>query len=301
MSAALAIVIPVRDDRDDLLRLLGDLRRADCVSEIVVVDDASADALSTEVLTDALGGWDGEVWLHRSERPAGAGVARNLGLRQVTTSHTLFLDADDRPTGELAPLWRSVARRSFDFCLFKHADARAAPHWGQPSWDEALWRRAGHAVGALRPVTPDAALLLSRTANYPWNKIYRTGFLREHRIRCGTTQVHNDMRLHWHSFAKATDILSSDRIAVYHETGDDRLTSRAGRDRFDVFDAIKDVAALLGPDSPLTPPFRTFAWGLLDWARSVIDPALKGEFDERHDLLLLQFGWEAETDSKGAP
>lgn len=269
----LALVIPVWNDAEGLARLLQVARDLGCFAQIVVVDDGSDVPVPPAP----------DVTLIRHATPRGGGVARNAGLDHVTCAHVLFFDADDLITPDLLDLLGDLGAclqdgGSFDFCLFKHADSRVAlePRWGQPDWDEALWARARHAVGTLDQARPEALPVLAQTANYPWNKIYRTGFLRDHGIGCAATAVHQDIPLHWLAFLMARTVLVSDRICAWHAVGltGARLTNRRGPERLQVFQALDPVArAVAQADDPAwRAALADFTLGLVDWIAARIDP-----------------------------
>jgi len=267
----LALVIPVWNDAPGLARLLEQARALEIFAQIVVVDDGS------DIPATAPG-----CTLIRHATSQGGGAARNAGLAAVTATHTLFFDADDLLTDDLPLLTADLAGHAFDTCLFKHADSRvgAEPRWGQPDFDERLWAEAGHAIGALRPATPAGLPLLAQTANYPWNKIYRTAFLRDHAIECAPTRVHQDIPLHWLGFIHAKTVLVSDRICAWHHIAPaGRLSNRAGPERMDVFAALGPVvAACTTPDWQAA--LARFLPGLLDWGATRITPDLRPRFQQ---------------------
>lgn len=265
MTATLTLAIPVHDDAEGLGHLLSRLEPLSGVlAQVIVVDDGSPLPLEEEGLP-LPGGVP--LTLLRHNRALGPGAARNRALDAVESPHLMFLDADDTPTAEIAGLMRDLEGQSFDLCLVQHHDSRAGQElrWGQMSWDRALWQAAGVLAGALSPVGPEAAALLARTANYPWNKIYRTGFLREHGIGCTPLLVHEDVELHWRSFLHAKTLLASDRVCVVHRVaGEGRLTDRRGPERLEVFPVLARLAREIGT-GPLALPFARFATGLCDW------------------------------------
>lgn len=285
MTLDLALVIPVRDDAEGLARLLSDPVTQGLGAEIVVVDDASDPPLDQVV--DAAG-LRAPI---RLDRPVGGGAARNRGLAAVTARYLMFVDADDRLVPGIVPLLADLAEAGrFDFCQFKYADGREvrAGHWGQPGWDEHHWFAAGAALGALRDLAPEARPALAQTANYPWNKVWRTGFLRDNGIACAETRVHNDMALHWGGYLAAARVLASDRIGVWHEvrTAGGRLTNRMGRERLELPTALAPVRAAVGRHSD--PAWRIalvrFLLGLCDWIRGRIAA------DVRADWITLEQG-----------
>ena len=274
-----ALVIPAWNDTEGLARLLDQVAGFGCFGQVVVVDDGSdAPVVPHRSLPDLV------VLRHPASR--GPGIARNSGLAAVTARHVLFFDADDLLTQDIVFLLEDLASdlqaaaRPFDFCLFRYADSRTAAEerWGQPDWDDRLWREAGVSVGVLEELPPAGWPILARTANYPWNKIYRTAFLRDHSIAFGTSRVHEDVAPHWRGFLAAQRILVSNRICAWHHVSrtHSRLTNFAGEDRLAVFAALDEVAATMTAQvSPLwRAAFAEFALGLVDWNHSIIDPAL---------------------------
>lgn len=299
----LALVIPVWNDAAGLARLLAQARDLGQFAQIVVVDDGSDEPVAPAP----------DLTLLRHDRPLGGGVARNAGLAAVTAAHVLFFDADDLLTAELPDLLADLAEDrtaageaagagEFDFCLFKHADSRVAaePRWGQPDWDERFWQAAGLGTGALRAAGPAALPLLAQTANYPWNKIYRTGFLRAQGIGCAATAVHQDIPLHWLGFLAARRVLVSDRICAWHrvESAGARLTNRMGPERLEVFTALAPVARAVAAaaDPAWRAALADFGLGLIDWIGARIDPGLRPALAmaERDWLAATGLAWLAE-------
>ena len=286
----LALVVPVWNDAAPLRRLLRQAATYGCFDQIVVVDDGSDPAISAQDMIPAGQPAQGAVLIRGGDIPRGAGHARNLGLDAVTTTHLLYFDADDRLTPEIVDLIAELKGRDFDFCLFNHADSRFSVHgrWTQMPEDEAIWRETRVAVGALLTPEPRAAARLAEVANYPWNKIYRTDFLRDNHIRCTEILTHNDVELHWRSFLVALTrpgrILTSDRLCAVHyvQTSGGRLSNRNGLERLAVFPALDDLATAIldrkgtatGPlgDHPLALHFLRFTTGLFDWIAENLAP-----------------------------
>lgn len=279
-----ALVIPVHNDADGLARLLAQARAFNCFAQIIVVDDGSTPAVSLPRHPD--------ISLLRHDQAKGGGVARNKGLTAVTAPHVLFFDADDLLTDDLPALLTTLGGAGhFDFCQFKYADSRVQAEClrGHPDWDETFWEQAGLSVGHLRDAPPEVWPVLARTANYPWNKIYRTAFLRDHSIGCADTQVHQDIPLHWLGYLAATRILTSDRICAWHrvDAAGGRLTNRSGPERLEVFTALAPVMDAADTASPAWQhALGAFVLGLIDWADTQIDPGLQPELRSKERAFL---------------
>lgn len=293
LAPDLAVVIPVWNDAAGLSRLLEQISRIRLVSQVVVVDDASDTPADPEGL-----GWNAErlgaeLVFARNARQRGAGYARNRGLKKVTAARVIFFDSDDLFTQEFEYLLEELPSGGFDFCLFAHADSRvaAAGGWGPLPDDERLWQQA-NIIGALAELPTDKVPELIQLVAYPWNKIYRTGFLREHNISCTEITVHNDIELHWRSFLEARRILVSDRVAALHVVRRDgmRLTNRSGAERLDVFQALEPVAR--GVDRAgerFTLPFARFVMALFHWGIGQVTPDLLPAYRTRIREFLAEF------------
>ncbi|NLU81686.1 mycofactocin biosynthesis glycosyltransferase MftF [Rhodococcus sp. HNM0569] len=84
------VVVPVKDNPEGLVRLLGALHSFD----VVVVDDGSTTPVRVpELPAGALG----SVTVLRHDAPRGPAAARNTGLRVATTPFVAFLDSDVVP------------------------------------------------------------------------------------------------------------------------------------------------------------------------------------------------------------
>lgn len=280
----LTIAIPCHNDAEHLQRLLSHLAALELARQVIIVDDGSDQPLIAADLAASSGLKLQSLTLLHQDQPRGAGAARNRALRHITSPHLLFLDADDLPTRELRGLSADLAGQEFDFCLFQHHDSRMAQDhlWGQTRHDQDFWKRAGVEQGALNPLSAVAAQLLVQTANFPWNKIYRTDFLRSHDIHCTEIPVHNDIELHWRSFLNGDQILASDRIGVTHfvHTNGHRLTNQRGAGRLRVFEPLTKIATEIRIKQAETYslPFYGFAINLLCWVHATLQPELHPQF-----------------------
>lgn len=283
----LTVIIPCKDDTANLLVLLSRLSDLNLAEKVIIVDDGSCVPIVKEVSDDMLSRMSFSLKIVRNNRSMGAGAARNQAIPMVKSDFLMFIDSDDLPTRELKILCAALSDifsngNIFDFCIFKHHDSRMARDglYGQMTGDEDLWLQAGVHVGALCKVSDKGASLLAQTSNYPWNKIYSTDFYRSSGLQCSETPVHNDIKLHWLSFANSKNVWSSDIIGIHHfvHPSGARLTNRKDAERLCLFDILKEVYLDI---EPLQLPFLLFSINLLVWAEANIEDNLKLEFQER--------------------
>ena len=108
-SGTVSVVVPARDEEARIAGVLAPLQDAPGVTEVLVVDDESADR--TAEIAASYGarvvpgaplpeGWTGKVW------------ALEQGLRAATGDVVVFLDADTRPKPGLIPALVEAASRS---------------------------------------------------------------------------------------------------------------------------------------------------------------------------------------------
>ncbi|CAL9312939.1 hypothetical protein SUDANB51_03204 [Streptomyces sp. enrichment culture] len=151
------------------------LAQGPAVREVVAVDDGSADG--TAGLLDRLAASEPRLKvIRRRVNSGGCGTPRNTGLDAVTSPYVMFLDSDDvLPPGAV------------DALLAAAAGARAEVTGGLcvrrelPSGREVPWQPRLYALHAVVPHPARRPRLVHDTLCV--NKLYRTGFLREHGIR----------------------------------------------------------------------------------------------------------------------
>ncbi|WP_370231833.1 glycosyltransferase [Cognatishimia sp.] len=282
----LTLAIPCHNDADGLMHVLSQAAEYGIFEAVIVVDDGS----DTPV-TDTGETYPFELSIHRHETALGPGVARNKALECVKTSHVLFFDSDDLLSPELIDLWKSLKEQDFDFCIFHHNDSRNGPAGGLTSEDASLWHRAGLLGKTPSPVTPEALPILAETANYPWNKIYNVGFLRQNKLGCSSVFMHEDVELHWLGFSKATRILASTYVGATHFIAEDadRLTNLRSIKRYEAFAPMRevhqDLVAAGGFDDPLTLAYLRFLDRLWNWMEEASAPQHMELFRAHKDLF----------------
>lgn len=283
----LSIIIPVWNLPEDLAFLLGQIADLGVFSEVIVADDASDLDCHPEALGFSQDRLGARLVYLRSDQQRGAGHARNMGLAAVTSGNILFFDADDHLNENFSVIWQQhLAAGMPDFTIFRHSDTRVEESEGRQgtfSSEETLWDRAlgkGNALGML-PIAAQAALCT--ISAYPWNKIYRHDFLTDAGITCSETPVHNDIRLHWLSFARARQIQASRLIGATHIVGErtHHLTSRKGAERLCLRGILSDLTQEIR-NTPgktiLIPEFIHFVDNVCRWNLQQVDEDLIPEF-----------------------
>lgn len=217
-QSSLTAVIPFHFDKTNLRLTIEDWD-FESAKLIMVSDGASKKALR-QVMKTLRGhpNWT----LVRLPKNMGAGVARNIGFELVDTEYVVFLDVDDHLNFDaLMETVQHLDQTTSDFAYTKYrriTDPADANSDGMFTRDEEIWNEVFEGASG-RITTPSKCHIanLLRFTNYPWNKVYRSSFLREiPRPLFGSTPVHNDILAHWKTLLLASEIMMVDTIFSSH-------------------------------------------------------------------------------------
>ena len=176
--------------------------------EIICVDDGSVDR-SLEML-EQFASADGRVRV-LARKNAGAGAARNAGMAEAGGLYLSFLDADDRFEPDmLEAAYRRCTEANADIgvfgCdLFDNEDDTVSP---------APWAMRTDLLPPKEPFSwKDAPEDIFRLFNgWAWDKLFRTGFIREHGLQFQTLRTTNDM------FFVLAALVKADRVITIQQT-----------------------------------------------------------------------------------
>ncbi|GGS52482.1 glycosyltransferase family 2 protein [Streptomyces violaceus] len=186
------------------------LAQGPAVREVVAVDDCSADGSAG--LLDRLAASEPRLTvIRRRVNSGGCGTPRNTGLDAVTSPYVMFLDSDDvLPPGAVDALLGAAtgahAEVAGGLCVRREL----------PSGREVPWQARLYALHAAVPRPAQRPRLVHDTLCV--NKLYRTDFLREHRIRFPEGRFpYEDVVFSARVLAAAPRIaLVPDRVYVWH-------------------------------------------------------------------------------------
>ncbi len=249
----LSIIIPFHRNIKDLSQALDSIARQSFRDfEILVVDDASPSALWSrvkELVRD-----NPRVKLLQTGEHVGAGAARNLGLSHACGMYVHFLDSDDfyRDMGSLASMVEAAQASRADILVFQHEifDESLGVNFPPGTLEEHyFWE---HNSGRepkpfLLKNNPEILLLPA----YPWNKLYRKGFLDLTGHLFSPTMVHNDLAMVWKSFLEAERIVLMEKVCVVHRISPDikHSTNDNSRRRFNLFPVLTEVEEFINGSS----------------------------------------------------
>ncbi|GAP51006.1 glycosyltransferase family 2 protein [Streptomyces azureus] len=186
------------------------LAQGPAVREVVAVDDCSTDGSAG--LLDRLAASEPRLKvIRRRANSGGCGTPRNTGLDAVTSPYVMFLDSDDvLPPGAVDAL--------LDAATGAHAEVASGlcVRRELPSGGEVPWQARLYALHSVVPHPAQRPRLVHDTLCV--NKLYRTGFLREHGIRFPEGRFpYEDVVFTARVLAAAPRIaLVPDRVYVWH-------------------------------------------------------------------------------------
>ncbi len=264
--------------------------------EIVVIDDASTD--NTCEIVEQYAARHESIRLMRSDANAGPGVARNRALETISGEYCLFHDADDiLNEGAIDTVLALMDETNVDIAVFRYSLLRSVG--GSPeemSDSKVIWDGVVGEKDTMM-VELDAAPQFLLTVNYPWNKIYRTSFVRRTNLRFSPARINEDILPHWASYMSAGRFLAINRSLTVHRLipGRDQHTSVNDERRLEIFKAFKDAERLFEDNFVFRQKyfhlFLFFKTGLLRWAISNLRPELHGIFRE-----MVGYSYQSFTD-----
>jgi len=185
MTPRYSIIIPHYNDTRRLQRLLDSipLHRDDI--EVLVIDDRSP---NQEPLLQLKSIYNTVIWLE-TEKNAGAGHARNIGLDHITGQFLLFADSDDEFTEDAFDIIDSEISDGIELYYFLAKGVHESNM--EPSDRAVYFNYLCHEY--IKNPTLENALELKGGHLVPWAKIYKTEVVKKLGVRHDTTMVANDM------------------------------------------------------------------------------------------------------------
>jgi glycosyltransferase involved in cell wall biosynthesis len=284
----ISVIIPAYNVANYIGQTLDTVLANKIEMDIVVVDDASSD--NTCEIVEAYMVRHAQIRLMRSETNTGPGIARNRALKTVESEYCLFHDADDLLVGgAIDAVVALMDRTGIELSVFKYSLLRSAdgvPEDMAPEsrriWDDVI----GDSDAAIVDIDVDNAAQFLVMVNYPWNKVFRTSFIRRTNLQFSNARINEDILPHWASYMHAGRFLAINRSLTVHRliAGSGQHTNVGDERRLDIFPALKDAERLFD-DNPVFREkyfhlFLYFKWGLLRWALMALRPELRAIFEE---------------------
>jgi glycosyltransferase involved in cell wall biosynthesis len=280
-TAEISVVVPTIDGRPFDTTLLFNQLAAHlrCRFELVVVkqDTRSETASASGETTTSL------VTLNSRDREAGK--LRNYAATHARGEYIFFLDDDDEiDASALANALERSREARWDSAVFPYRLVTASKKPVAHSMTE-------HDCRIWPSISPNGLAdqlrnQLLRLGNYPWIRLTKTSFLREHSLKFGLTDVHNDIRFHWHSLVAAESLGVTQEVVCTHflREGPGQLTSVRDERRLQVFDALAETYATISTYpryAEIRETWISFCREIIAWAKDNIERKHLSEFKRR--------------------
>lgn len=207
-----SVVIPVYNIEAHLEQCLDSVAGQTLTDiEVICVDDGSLDDSPTILARYAA--HDDRFQVFRQDN-AGPGVARNTGLAQVTGQYVIFLDSDDWFEPDfLEQMVRQLQKTDADMAICRAVEFDTNTGLELPS----KWMlKEQYLPHECFPPEDIAEHLYQFTYGWPWDKLYRTDFVRDANLSYPALPNSEDLVFVFQSLALAKRIAILDEILVHH-------------------------------------------------------------------------------------
>lgn len=212
----------------------------------------------------------------------GAAHARNIGFAKVETDYVLFYDADDIPLWDNLPkLYSTIDTHKTDIIYFKYK-LKGKHGLNSPHKQDDTFYNIYDGLFLNKPSREDKVLL---AVAFPWNKAYKTSFLRQHKIEFSDFSVHNDLGFVWKANIIAkTGFVMSETLYIHREYNGEEsnsITQINTEKRLQIFNVFREVDRFIlqYADSELVlDSWRQFRIDLLFWSKRKISKNLHYNF-----------------------
>ena len=219
-----AVLIAYNNDTHIAEAVQSALRQTKAFDRIIVVDDGSTDQTRPMLREFAERHDRLDVIFHDENQ--GPGGARNTGLDQVTTEYFCFLDGDDVFFDDCCEkMQKACAEEDADFWAFNGLALR----------ENSSNRRIVGRVTSTVLTSLDERQSALNWVTYPWNKLYRTAFIRQHNIRFPKGR-YEDVPWCVACTLSARKIVGRDEPVVHYRMHGDSLLKRPSISHIDILD-----------------------------------------------------------------
>lgn len=294
----ISIILPVYNVEQYLEACLDSILEQDANirCQIIAINDASTDN-SLGILNTYKDQKEVDLTVVSLKGNKGAGYARNIALKHIKGEYTMFIDSDDllKPNtfSRLLPIAKSSLSDVivFAYDLWFDTKDELSPMYkkDKDKWEAVL---KGRYQADIKLQNHPRFLT---TINYPWNKLYKTSFLIERKIRFSETMVNNDVFAHWQSLLLANQITLVDEVFYTHRNfqAGQQITNYFDERRFELFTALEEVDGFMHTDSVIMKHYYAyyllFKLELLRWARDRMPEDLLPQFNQKVEDSMAYF------------
>jgi len=287
---AISVIMPVYNAQRYLGETIASLQAQTFADfEVICVDDGSTD--DSMAILDQVIAQDPRFRVVNQEN-AGAGAARNKGFTHARGEYAIFLDSDDLFSPKLLEkLYQAITENDADIaaCNFSRFDVN-----GKETQHEGVhtrWIPEGLKVFSYRD-TPDYIMRVINPT--PWNKLYRSAFIREHNLKYEEISSTNDITFAAVSVAAAERVTYIKDSLVRYRIGhagsiSARKTKNLNNVKIAVLSAVRQARQLphseVIKNSILSFVVDNFVFSLGRYVKDFSDPAAEAFYRMVHETF----------------
>lgn len=258
--------------------------------EIIIVNDGSTD--NTRNVLENLKDRHKEIQVFTQENK-GAGAARNLGIEKATGDYLWFIDGDDVVNqNSINVISFEISKYKPDILIFNYKlfDESKNSFIPNSKSDTSIYNSIP--IGKAFRINECPNLL--EAISYPWNKVYKTSFIKKSKLLFSETIVNNDIFFNVSSLSCAERIVKIDDALYTHFVNkiDGQLTQIFDRRRLNLIGVLKETESFLKSSTNISKDsfnkFQAFKLNVLDWAVLRTSGKIKEQFLSFLDEELLK-------------
>lgn len=233
-SPKVSVIIPIYNAAEFLPECLDSILNQTLKDiEIICVDDGSPDN-SLDIIKKYASG--DKRLRYISQKNQGAGAARNNGMREAKGEYLAFLDSDDKfEANMLEDAYGAASSVDADVCVF---DADLFDHTTR-EFKKCTWafrRQLFPHNNPFSPMQQDARENIFRMFNgWPWDKLYKREYIDRMGLEYQNLRTTNDMYFVFIALARATKIVTLDKVLVHQRVNVKTSLSRTREKSWDCF------------------------------------------------------------------
>ncbi|MBR2529033.1 MAG: glycosyltransferase [Blautia sp.] len=262
-----SVIIPAYNVSSYIRSCLDSILARDAIRmEVICVDDGSTD--DTYQILQEYEKKDSRVRAV-TQANAGAGAARNNGMKLAKGQYLAFLDADDFFDADMI-------RRSYEQAYLEEADMVV---FRSDQYIEALHTYKSAEYTIKKDLLPKKQVfageeiednIFNAFMGWPWDKLFRADFVRENGLYFQEQRTTNDMLFVFSALVKAERITVSDLVLAHHrrlDAGESLSVSRESSWRcfYDALTALKDQLIAWGKYERYKKDFVNYALHFSLW------------------------------------
>ena len=255
-----SVIMPVHNAERYIRETLDCLvYQQDYTVEFICVDDGSTD--STAEILDEYAKKFNHIKVIRQQN-AGAGTARNVGMKYAQGEYLMFLDCDDiYELTLLRTAYEKAYLQNSDMVVFRSDDYFE---------DMGTYRKAEGSVRtnllpAMRPFAGEDIYfdIFRAFIGWPWDKLFRADFVRKYDLKFQEQRTTNDMLFVFSAIVRAKRISTIDAVLAHHRRASGSLSVTREKSWRCFYDALVALRS------------RLHQWGLWErYERDFINYAL---------------------------